>query len=353
MLQNRVLHKVIGIMLALMLVISLAGCGKDDARTVAGDETKIVAVYEGGQVNEQEFNRYYYVDKYFNEMLHNYYEQGDPEGFKKQMLETYISFKILSARADEELRTSTESDVEERVKQYEKELKNNADEKKIWDRKSAEWGIKLGDIKQYLKVQATAVNYVRSLVTEEKVQELYESTIKADPHAYTLATVRHVLVAFEPQVGEARTKEEALKRAQQVKAKLDGGADFAEIAKEYSDDPESSQQGGRYVSNPVSDWVEPFKETVLALEIGEISEPVETEYGYHVILVEERKEQTLEDVRDLLQGQAVNQIYSEFMEDELPVLIREMDLPGVQDDAEEANDAQDGEASGNEADKAG
>jgi len=350
MLRNRILHKLMGIMLAFMLVMLLAGCGKDDNRTVAGDETKIVAVYEGGEVNEQEFNRYYYVDKYFNEMLHEYYEQGDPDGFREQMLQTYISFKILSSRADDELRASTESDVEERIEQYEEELKSNADAKKDWESKSAEWGIKFDDIEQYLKLQATAVNYVRSLVTEEQVQELYESTLEADPHAYTLATVRHVLVAFEPVGGEARTKEEALKRAQAVKAKLDAGADFAEIAKEYSDDTGSSQQGGRYVSNPVSDWVEPFKEAVLALEIGLISDPVETEYGYHVILVEERKDQTYEEVKELLQGQAVNQIYSEFMEDELPVLIQEINLPSAQDGT---GDAQDEADSGAEADKAG
>jgi len=349
MLRSRILHKWMGIMLALMLVVSLAGCGKDKDRTVAGDPTKIVAAYEGGEVNEQEFNRFYYVDKYFNEMLHEYYEQGDPDGFREQMLQTYISFKILSARADDKLRTSTESDVEDRVKQYEKELKSNADAKKDWESKSAEWGIKLDDIEQYLKVQATAVNYIRSLVTEEKVKELYESTLAADPHAYTLATVRHVLVAFEPEGGEKRTKEEALQRAQEVKAKLDAGADFAEIAKEYSDDPGSSAQGGRYVSNPVSDWVEPFKEAVLALEIGEISDPVETEYGYHVILVEERKGQSYEDVQKLLEGQVVNQIYSEFMEDELPVLIKEINLPSTQDDK---GDAQDEAASGDDADKA-
>lgn len=350
MLRSRILHKMTGIMLAIMLVISLAGCGKDNKRTVPGDETKIIAVYEGGQVNEQEFNRYYYVDKYFNESLHEYYEQGDPDGFREQMLQTYISFRILSARADEDMRASTERDVEERVKEYEKQLKSNSDAKKAWESKSEQWGIRMDDIRGYLKLQATAVNYVRSLATEEKMKELYESTLATDPNAYTLATVRHVLVAFEPQGGEARTKEEALQRAREVKAKLDAGADFAEIAKEYSDDPGSSAQGGRYVSNPVSDWVEPFRQAVLALDIGEISEPVETEYGYHVILVEERKDQTYEEVKDLLQGQVVNQIYSDFMEDELPVLIQEIRLPTSEDGSE---DAQDGADSGDESDKAG
>ena len=168
-------------------------------------------------------------------------------------------------------------------------------------------------------------------MTEEKVRETYEAALAQDPHAFTTATVRHVLIAYEPEAGGTRTNEEALARAQEVKQRLEDGADFTEIAREYSDDPGSNTRGGRYVSYLVNDWVEPFKEAVLSLPYGTISDPVETEYGYHIIMVENRHEQAFEEISELLEGQAVNEMYEAFLNEELPSLIEQLELP-VSDD---------------------
>jgi len=331
-------RKIWYISIVMLLLIVLTACandgnaGADDNdggstdRKTSGDSQKVVAVYEGGEVQEEEFNSYFYVDKFFYETIHAYYEQGDPTGFKEQMLQSYISFKILGDRADEETIASTEEEVEQRMTLFDESLETNEDEKTLWETKSAEWGITKDDVKRYVSVQATALNYVRSQATEDKLQELYDDTLAGDPEAYTAATVRHVLIAFEPESGDARSKEDALALAQEIQGKLNAGEDFAEVAKEYSDDPGSKASGGKYVSVLVNDWVEPFKEAVLSLPIGDISAPVETEYGYHIITVEERQKQSLEDVKELLEGQVVDQIYTDFIANELPALIEKIDL---------------------------
>jgi peptidyl-prolyl cis-trans isomerase SurA len=104
----------------------------------------------------------------------------------------------------------------------------------------------------------------------------------------------HILIQYEgasraPQ-SITRTKEEALALAQKV-AQLakEEGADFAALAREYSDGP-SGPRGGNLYNFAPGQMVGPFSNAVLALEIGGISDPVETQFGYHVIKRQEVKE---------------------------------------------------------------
>lgn len=97
----------------------------------------------------------------------------------------------------------------------------------------------------------------------------------------------HILVMHESSMrvpaGITRTKEEALARAQEVARKAQAeGADFAALAKEYSDGP-SGPTGGDLGNFAPGDMVQPFSEATLRLAVGEVSDPIETPFGYHVI----------------------------------------------------------------------
>lgn len=88
-----------------------------------------------------------------------------------------------------------------------------------------------------------------------------------------------------------RTKEEAKKLADDLHQKIKSGADFAELAKEHSDCPSGKRAGGDLGIFPANRMAPEFTEGVLALQIGEISEPVESPFGYHII-----KRQKVEEV---------------------------------------------------------
>jgi hypothetical protein len=98
-----------------------------------------------------------------------------------------------------------------------------------------------------------------------------------------------------------RTREEALVVAEEIRAQLDNGADFAEIAAQYSEDTGSAAQGGDLGWFGRTDMVEPFASTAFSLPVGAISDPISTTFGYHIIRVEERDSARPVDANTLAQ----------------------------------------------------
>lgn len=112
---------------------------------------------------------------------------------------------------------------------------------------------------------------------ELRAKEIY----RINPEKYTTKTqvrASHILVAFKE-----RSKKEALKRVQEVHALAMGGSDFGELAARYSDDPESKNKQGDLGFFAAGVMVKPFSDAAFALKPGEISAPVETGFGFHVI----------------------------------------------------------------------
>ncbi|MBC8270221.1 MAG: peptidylprolyl isomerase [Rhodospirillaceae bacterium] len=98
-------------------------------------------------------------------------------------------------------------------------------------------------------------------------------------------TAAHILVMHEDSArsSETRTKDEAKTMIEDVKAKIAEGADFAELAGQVSDCP-SGSNGGSLGQFGRGQMVKAFEDTAFALEPGETSDIIETEFGYHLIL---------------------------------------------------------------------
>ena len=101
------------------------------------------------------------------------------------------------------------------------------------------------------------------------------------------ADVSHILVSYKGAREAAgtvtRTKEEALARATELQAKIAAGTPFEEVAKAESDGASTKAEGGKLGAIARGSWPVSFEDAAFALKPGEVSEPVETMYGYHLI----------------------------------------------------------------------
>ena len=114
---------------------------------------------------------------------------------------------------------------------------------------------------------------------------------------------RHILIRLQGSKVPAReghkdlTDAEALAKAKEVRAKIVAGAKFADQAKIESDDTGSGDNGGDLGTFGAGQMVPEFDEVVFKAPIGQVTEPIKTAFGYHLILVEERKSKSFEDAR--------------------------------------------------------
>jgi peptidyl-prolyl cis-trans isomerase C len=126
---------------------------------------------------------------------------------------------------------------------------------------------------------------VKKAVTPEATRKLYEDTIKnMKPEQEVRA--RHILVEGEDE-------------AKKVQARVKGGEDFAKVAAEVSKDPGSKSDGGDLGFFTRDRMVEPFAETAFKLDAGQISDPVKTQFGWHVIRLEEKRTQPIPPLEEM------------------------------------------------------
>lgn len=114
---------------------------------------------------------------------------------------------------------------------------------------------------------------------------------------------KHILIRFKGSGvpvkagGKDRTDEEALALANDLHAKIVAGANFDELAKANSDDTGNANMGGELGSFERGRMVPQFEKAAFAAEVGKVTEPVKSQFGYHLILVEEHKTKPFDEVR--------------------------------------------------------
>lgn len=136
-------------------------------------------------------------------------------------------------------------------------------------------------------------------VTEEDAHKYYEE----HKQEWDTITARHILIRFQGSAVPVRagqkdlTDAEALAKAQDIRKRLLAGEDFATLAKAESDDTGSGANGGELGAFHHGQMVPAFEAAANSLKAGEISEPVKTQFGYHIIKVEKHDSKPFEEVR--------------------------------------------------------
>ena len=140
------------------------------------------------------------------------------------------------------------------------------------------YGQSIDSVKQNIEknLQVKKLLEPQIIITDEEIKDYFEEN-KESFNTEEQIKASHILVDSE-------------EKAVEVKNKLNAGEDFAELAKEYSTDNSNKDNGGSLGFFGRGEMVPEFEDIAFSLEAGKTSEPVKTDFGYHIIKVEEKKE---------------------------------------------------------------
>jgi len=125
-------------------------------------------------------------------------------------------------------------------------------------------------------------------ISDKEVEEYYKTHSQEFTRPEQVKA-RHILIKASPKA-ESEEWTKALARAQELKRQLDKGTDFATLAEEYSDDSRTKKKGGSLgLIYKVGKFGPEFSQIAFTLDIGEVSDPVKTSQGYHIIKVEDKR----------------------------------------------------------------
>ncbi|MCA1027357.1 peptidylprolyl isomerase [Cytobacillus kochii] len=227
--------------------------------------------------------------------------QALKEQYGEQVLQELVYEKVLSENYE-----VSEDELNEQVDTMKEQLGSN------FQLALAQYGMESEeDLKEMLRTglmqEKAAIKDVEA--TEEEMKEYYEN-YKPEIQA------RHILVADK-------------ETAEEVKKKLDDGEDFAKVAEEYSTDTASAANGGDLGWFGAGQMVAEFEEAAYALEVDEISDPVESQHGFHIIQVTDKKEkESYEDMKEEIEYQVkVAKVDSTIIQEAMQ---RELENSGVE-----------------------
>ena len=154
-------------------------------------------------------------------------------------------------------------------------------------------------------------------VDEASLKKYYED----HKSEYEKVRARHILVRMTGSQVPVKpgqkdlTEAEALAKATELRKKIQGGADFAELARAESDDTGSGANGGELGLFGHGQMVPSFEEAAFKLKAGELSEPVKSPFGYHLIQVEERQAKSFDEVRGELTPKVLPELVKKQVEE--------------------------------------
>ncbi len=254
---------------------------------------RIVAVVGNQIILESELKMQ--MELYVNQMGIELKSEGQKRQLERELLEQTINNKLLLIAAQKDTTIEvTSREVEEAVKDQLKKVKSEFTEEALEAQLKAE-GLTESELKkkyrEQIRNQMMTDRLVASKLSKVSVStkevkdfyEIYKDSIPDQPEAVKLS---HILLEIKPS---QETLDSLKRKAEMVQERAKKGQDFAQLASSYSDDP-TGKQGGDLGFFKKGDMIPKFEEVAFALKPEEISQVVETEFGYHIIKVEEKKD---------------------------------------------------------------
>lgn len=280
--------------MSVILGISMVGCSskvnKDENIATVNGSGIIVGNYEKVLgLNKQSMEAYY-----GNTIWDQEIEEGVKykDKFKEMILDQMIYTEVIYEAAKKENLLPTEEEVNKSIEEFNTSIKDNDAYKK----QLKELGIDDNFLKYQFERNLASDNYKEKFnkdnsVTNDEMKKYYDEN--KDDFYIDQVEASHILIKTiddEDKKLSDEKKAEAKKKAEEVLAKAKAGENFSELAKEYSQDTVSAKNGGDLGFFKKGEMVKPFEEAAFSMKVGEISDLVESDFGYHIIKVTDKED---------------------------------------------------------------
>ncbi len=285
----------------------LTGCQPGDGNNAgsqgSGKDEVIVATVDGDSITKTAYDsNFALMENAYNSMFgENIWTQeigGRPvkEIVQEELLENMIREKLIVEYVKDSGYEVPEADVQEAYDNFEEVLETDAETKAFYDE------MNFGE--DFIK------NQIESQFIAEEFNAMIRSEIEADSETLEgLYETETVLVS----ASHILFNDDATMKL--VQGKIEAGEDFAELATEYSQDPGSASNGGSLGYFPRGKMVPEFEDVAFGLAVGEISEPVQSQFGYHIIKIDDV--QTIKDLEETGASEEEISVYKQSIIDSL------------------------------------
>lgn len=331
--------KIVLLALTILTMIFAVSCKKADESAVA--------TVNGKAISEKEFTENYKVYElmYKQQLGEEALKKTDKDGvsFKDKLKENILEKLIVDELINQEIDNKKIAITDEELNNlYEQTIKNMGGQEQyeefLKQQNITDDFIKDSNKKDYKQQKLEEAFYKDNKVTEEEIKDFYDAN-KERLIKYSLSQIM------------ADNEEDAKK----LYDKLEAGEDFVELAKNESSDTYSAANGGNMGEVQASTMPKEFLNAVSTTEIGSYSKVFKSDMGYHIVKVDDKKDQ-LEDLRTEIEQTLKSQKFIEYMKDlRANADVKKMDLPEIKDedvktkeedeDSETKEDSKDSETS--------
>ncbi|MDD3628878.1 MAG: peptidylprolyl isomerase [Candidatus Humimicrobiaceae bacterium] len=266
--------------------------------------SKTVASVDGIKITQKEVDDYVDFIKSLDTSGELASDEESLNNLKVDVVDSLIVTRLLERYAEENNIEVTDEEVKEQInliinsypseEDFEKMLEENGIDRKFLEK---ELKNQLLSTKVYEKVTADII------VTDEEIKQYYEDNKETFFLVPESVKAGHILIMFpwkkDNSEETAEGRKEAREKIEMIKEKLENGEDFEELARTYSDDEATKENGGDLGYVYRGQMVDEFDNALFSLDIGEVSDIIETDIGYHIIKVYDYKKEYIENFKEV------------------------------------------------------
>ncbi len=313
------------VVVVVVSLLVLAGCSPAEPVENVESGAKKVVTFDGGEVTQGELQEQ--LDQFAQQSGAGEIEPGSPQyqAALQQIMPQVVGMEIARTYAEEQNITVSEEDVDQEIETIKDQIfeqAQQAGEQDISREEAFNQALEQAgfteeqlrnDIREQLPLQKVQERVAGDAQpTQAEIDAYYEENKEIQFTTPEQRCISHILFNKDQQ-----------QKAEEVKQQLEDGGDFAELARENSQDPGSKEEGGDLGCQGEGSFVPAFEEAAFSAEEGEIVGPVETQFGYHIIRVNEIQaeeaaplEEVQPEIREQLAQQEQMTEFEQWIEDQ-------------------------------------